>query len=130
MKEVHLACIVFPWWVWLDQLGHTHTPPTPKAPQTLSNIIGLQVFREEAYNFNISRGSTCCTDKILAIKGNLYNCRYFSGLIVGCLQGVDKDTLLSPRYCPVESDYWKEHPMVRDSCRNTALLDLANAAGT
>lgn len=41
-----------------------------------------------------------------------FACRYFSGLIVGCLQGVDKDTLLSPRYCPVKSDYWKEHPMV------------------
>ena len=27
-------------------------------------------------------------------------CRYFAGLLVGALNGVDKETLLSPRYCP------------------------------
>jgi ADP-ribosylglycohydrolase len=32
-------------------------------------------------------------------------CRYFSGLIVGAINGVDKDILLSDRYCPVEG-YW------------------------
>ena len=32
-------------------------------------------------------------------------CRYFSGLIVGAIIGVDKDNLLSDRYCPVEG-YW------------------------
>ena len=29
-------------------------------------------------------------------------CRYFAGLLVGALNGVDKETLLSPEYCPVE----------------------------
>ena len=29
-------------------------------------------------------------------------CRYFAGLLVGALNGVDKETLLSVRYCPVE----------------------------
>ena len=48
--------------------------------------------------------------RYLSILSNL--CRYFSGLIVGCLQGVDKDTLLSPRFSPVGPDYFKEHPMV------------------
>ena len=37
-------------------------------------------------------------------------CRYFSGLLVGALGGVDKETLLSPRYCPVKG-YWDEHPL-------------------
>jgi ADP-ribosylglycohydrolase len=37
-------------------------------------------------------------------------CRYFSGLLVGALSGVDKDTLLSPRYCPV-AGYWEEHQL-------------------
>jgi ADP-ribosylglycohydrolase len=37
-------------------------------------------------------------------------CRYFSGLLVGALGGVDKETLLSPRYCPVPG-YWSEHPL-------------------
>jgi len=38
------------------------------------------------------------------------SCRYFAGLLVGALRGVDKETLLSPRYCPVEG-YWDEHPL-------------------
>ena len=29
-------------------------------------------------------------------------CRYFAGLLIGALQGVDKETLLSPGYCPVQ----------------------------
>ena len=37
-------------------------------------------------------------------------CRYYAGLIVGALGGLDKDTLLSPRYCPVKG-YWVEHPL-------------------
>jgi ADP-ribosyl-[dinitrogen reductase] hydrolase len=37
-------------------------------------------------------------------------CRYFAGLLIGALGGVDKDTLLSPRYCPVKG-YWDEHPL-------------------
>ncbi len=37
-------------------------------------------------------------------------CRYFAGLLVGALHGVPKETLLSPRYCPVEG-YWSEHPL-------------------
>ncbi len=32
-------------------------------------------------------------------------CRYFAGLLVGALDGVDKETLLSPRYCPAESPW-------------------------
>jgi ADP-ribosyl-[dinitrogen reductase] hydrolase len=37
-------------------------------------------------------------------------CRYFAGLLVGALGRVDKETLLSPRYCPVKN-YWDEHPL-------------------
>ena len=38
--------------------------------------------------------------------------RYFSGLIVGCLQGVSKEELLSPRYSPCGTEYWSQNPMV------------------
>ncbi len=34
-------------------------------------------------------------------------CRYFAGLLVGALNGVDKETLLSARYSPVEG-LWEE----------------------
>ena len=37
-------------------------------------------------------------------------CRYFAGLIVGALYGIDKETLLSPRYCPVEG-LWERRPL-------------------
>ncbi len=33
-------------------------------------------------------------------------CRYLAGLMVGAVQGVDKATLLSPRYCPV-GGFWE-----------------------
>lgn len=35
-------------------------------------------------------------------------CRYFGGLIAAAASGVDKETLLSPRFAPAE-DYWKVH---------------------
>ena len=37
-------------------------------------------------------------------------CRYFAGLLVGALRGVDKKTLLSDHYCPVEG-LWNETPL-------------------
>ncbi len=37
-------------------------------------------------------------------------CRYFAGLLVGALIAADKETLLSPRYCPVEG-LWDEDPL-------------------
>ena len=37
-------------------------------------------------------------------------CRYLGGLIVGALSGMDKETLLSPRFSPV-ADLWDERPL-------------------
>ncbi len=37
-------------------------------------------------------------------------CRYFAGLLVGALQGVGKERLLSPLYCPIEG-YWERNPL-------------------
>ncbi len=37
-------------------------------------------------------------------------CRYFAGLLVGALKGADKETLLAPRYCPVEG-LWESKPL-------------------
>ena len=37
-------------------------------------------------------------------------CRYFAGLLVGALRGVDKQTLLAARYSPVEG-LWREVPL-------------------
>ena len=37
-------------------------------------------------------------------------CRYYAALLVGALQGVDKDTLLSPAYCPAEG-LWEREPL-------------------
>ena len=37
-------------------------------------------------------------------------CRYFAGLLVGALSGVDKESLLSAGYCPVEG-LWDRSPL-------------------
>ena len=37
-------------------------------------------------------------------------CRYFGGLLVGALTGVDKETLLSPGYSPVQG-LWQSRPL-------------------
>lgn len=37
-------------------------------------------------------------------------CRYFAGLLVGALNGVDKETLLAAGYCPVEG-LWEVSPL-------------------
>jgi hypothetical protein len=36
--------------------------------------------------------------------------RYFGGLPVGAVSGIDKEVLLSDSYCPV-SGHWDEHPL-------------------
>ncbi len=40
-------------------------------------------------------------------------CRYFGALIVGALNGEEKETLLSDHYCPVPG-YWQEKPLIRE----------------
>jgi len=40
-------------------------------------------------------------------------CRYLGGLIVGALGGIDKDEILSDRYCPAAGT-WNEEPLVRE----------------
>ena len=37
-------------------------------------------------------------------------CRYFAGLLVGALQGVGKENLLAPGYCPV-AGLWDQEPL-------------------
>ena len=37
-------------------------------------------------------------------------CHYFSGMILGALRGVQKETLLAARYCPVEG-LWERRPL-------------------
>ena len=37
-------------------------------------------------------------------------CRYFAGLLIGALRGVDKETLLSRGYCPVQGLWARDPP--------------------
>ena len=43
-------------------------------------------------------------------------CRYFAGLLIGALRGVDKETLLSGGYCPVEG-LWARDPLAEKIAR-------------
>ena len=47
-----------------------------------------------------THGATTCVDA----------CRYFGGLLVSAAQGLDKETLLSPRYSPVPG-LWERQPL-------------------
>lgn len=47
-----------------------------------------------------THGATTCIDA----------CRYFGGLLVGAVRGVEKATLLSPRYAPVPG-LWEREPL-------------------
>lgn len=50
-------------------------------------------------------------------------CRFYAGLIVGALQGVNKSELLTPRYAPV-TGYWqtnKLHPLVAEVAEGSYL---------
>jgi len=46
----------------------------------------------------ITHGSRLCVDA----------CKYYSGLIIGALNGLSKDEILSPLYSPIK-DYWRDH---------------------
>ena len=60
-------------------------------------------------------------------------CRYYAGLLVGALRGVDKGTLLSPRYCPIDG-FWERDPLVHEIDRVAAgsfrFLDPPDIRGT
>ncbi len=43
-------------------------------------------------------------------------CRYFAGLLVGALRGVEKETLLSADYCPV-AGLWEREPLAGQIAR-------------
>ena len=43
-------------------------------------------------------------------------CRYFGGLLVGALRGVDKERLLSSHYCPVDG-LWERSPLAAEIAR-------------
>lgn len=50
-------------------------------------------------------------------------CIYYAGLMIGALQGVDKETLLRPLYAPIP-DYWETRPM-HAAVREVLRPDLA-----
>lgn len=47
-----------------------------------------------------THGSSLCVDA----------CRFYCGVLIGAVLGEKKETLLSPRYCPVK-DYYQEQPL-------------------
>ena len=56
-----------------------------------------------ALSGNSSRTTHCAPEAIDA-------CRYFGGMLVGALNGEDKDTLLGNHYCPTPG-YWARQPL-------------------
>ncbi|MBX9569639.1 MAG: ADP-ribosylglycohydrolase family protein [Candidatus Obscuribacterales bacterium] len=61
-----------------------------------SNIV--EAIEMSGQSSRTTHGASGCIDA----------CRYFGGLMVGALGGVDKKTLLSERFCPIEN-YWEQN---------------------
>jgi ADP-ribosylglycohydrolase len=59
-----------------------------------------EAIRRSEESSRTTHGARTCADA----------CRYFGALLVGALNGADKETLLSDHYSPVP-EYWKAHPL-------------------
>ena len=59
-----------------------------------------QAIKMSGESSRTTHGAATCVDA----------CRYFGGLIVGAVQGMDKEALLSSRYSPV-AGLWEENPL-------------------
>ena len=91
-----------------------------------------EAYAGSTYSFSAGNGSLMrlapvpmyfaqCTEDAVAFSGNssrtthgaleaIDACRYFSGLLVGALNGVDKETLLGDHYSPTPG-YWSHRPL-------------------
>ena len=69
------------------------------APLFFASDPGLAI-RMSGESSRTTHGATTCVDA----------CRYFGGLLVGAVQGLDKATVLSPRYSPVP-ELWERQPL-------------------
>lgn len=63
----------------------------------------LEAMTQAAESSRTTHGALTCVDA----------CRLMAGIIVGAIQGVSKETLLSPHYCPIPG-YWETHPLVSE----------------
>ncbi|MCU0545578.1 MAG: ADP-ribosylglycohydrolase family protein [Oscillatoriaceae cyanobacterium Prado104] len=63
----------------------------------------LEAIEKSQESSRTTHGAATCLDA----------CRYLGGLIVGAVNGVAKDVLLSERYCPI-SGYWESRPLVAE----------------
>lgn len=59
-----------------------------------------QAIENAKLSSKITHSSDLCADA----------CKYYTGLIIGALNGVSKEELLSDLYCPI-SDYWKNNQL-------------------
>lgn len=76
---------------------------------SLRRIAPLPIFYHSQPEEAVLRcGESSKTGDVTATDG----CRYFGALLVGAINGVSKDELLSPRYNPIPK-YWSKHPLQR-----------------
>lgn len=99
----------------LQQYAHTGDPfagstdPYSAGNGSLMRLAPIPLFfaADPAAAIHLSAESSRTTH---AATTCLDACRYFAGLLIGAIQGVSKDELLSPRYAPVEQ-LWERMPL-------------------
>ena len=106
----------------LTQYHDTHEPfPGSTRPDTAGNGSLMRLAPVPmAYAHDAARALASCAESSRTTHGAITAvdaCRYFGGLLVGALNGVDKGTLLAPRYSPVDGR-WPEGAFIPKSRRS------------
>ncbi len=98
-----------------EQTGEPYsgsTEPTSGGNGSIMRLAPVPLFYAQNPEQAIKRsGESSCTTHGATTAVDA--CRYLAGLIVGAVNGVDKDELLSSHYCPV-SGYWDNHPLTME----------------
>lgn len=102
----------------LKKFEETHEPDSgPKDPMTAGNgsimrLAPVPMFfvNDPVRAIEMSAASSSTTH---GAKTAIDACRYLGGLIVGALGGVDKDELLSYKYCPAPGT-WDKDPLAQE----------------
>lgn len=68
-----------------------------------------QAIKNAELSSKVTHGSRLCANA----------CKYYAGLIIGALNGVSKEEILSELYCPIP-DFWRNHPLTEE-IKNVAL---------
>jgi ADP-ribosylglycohydrolase len=85
------------------------TDPYSAGNGSIMRLAPVSMFYAKAAHMAIEKSSQS-SRTTHAARTAVDACRYFGGLLFGALNGLPKDEILSPHFCPVEG-YWVSNPL-------------------